>query len=250
MLAIILAAALATQDAFLKAVADRDVASVRTMLDADPALANAKRSNGSSAVIVALFAIRKGEEVFPEPKNNATLQAILARKPQLDVYETAALGTAEQLEAMLRDDSQALKRPNRFGWTLLHLAAYAGNAATSELLIQKGADVNVRAESKFRNTPLQTALLTGQYATAKLLLEHGADALVRQAKGFSPMHEAALLGRADLIELLLAHGAEINSMADNGHTPLAEAIRGHHDDLAALLQSKGAKLGATPDEEK
>jgi ankyrin repeat protein len=249
MMTMMLAVLLANQDSFLKAVADRDADSVRTMLAGDPSLANAKNSKGSSAVIAALFAIRKGEEAFPEPATNATLQAILAAKPQLDVYETAAVGTAPQLEAMLRGDAEALKRPNAFGWTLLHLAAYAGNAGTTELLIRKGADVNVRALSKFRNTPLQTALLTGQFATAKLLLEHGADVLVRQAKGFTPMHEAALLGRADLIERLLAHGAEINSMADNGHTPLAEAIRGHRDNLVALMKSKGATLAPTPNEE-
>ncbi|MDQ6802604.1 MAG: ankyrin repeat domain-containing protein [Acidobacteriota bacterium] len=72
---------------------------------------------------------------------------------------------------------------------------------------------------------------------------------MRQARGFTPMHEAALLGRADLIELLLAHGAEINSMADNGHTPMAEAIRGRHEDTAALLKSKGGKIEPTPLEE-
>jgi len=249
MMILMLTALLATQESFFKAIAGRDADSVRTMLAADPSLANAKNSKGTSAVIVALFAIRKGEEAFPEPATNATLQAILAAKPQLDVHETAALGTAQQLEAMLREDAEALERPNAFGWTLLHLAAYGGNVGTTELLIRKGADVNVRARSKFRNTPLQTALLTGQYATAKLLLEHGADVLVRQAKGFTPMHEAALLGRFDLIELLLSHGAEINSRADNGHTPLAEAIRGHRHGLATILKSKGATLAPTPNEE-
>ena len=249
MITMMLAVLVATQESFFKAIAERDADSVRTMLAADPSLANAKNAKGTSAVINALFAIRKGEEAFPEPSTNATLQAVLAARPQLDVYETAAVGTTPQLEAMLGNDAEALKRPNAFGWTLLHLAAYGGNVGTTDLLIRKGADVNVRALSKFRNTPLQTALLTGQYATAKLLLEHGADVLVRQAKGFTPMHEAALLGRADLVELLLTHGAEINSMADNGHTPLAEAIRGHHDDLAAILKSKGATLAPTPNEE-
>src|SRR6266851_5141074 len=214
-------------------------------LTADPATTTAKRSE----VTTALFTLVNGES-FMDPKKNEELQAILARHPQLDMYETAALGTAAELEAMLRDYPDAVKRPNSYGWTALHMSAFAGNAANTQLLIDKGADVNARAKSKFLNTPLQAALLTGQHDTAKLLLEHGADPLVRQSKGFTPMHEAALLGRADLIELLLAHGAEINSMADNGHTPLAEAIRGRHDDIAALLKSKGANLGPTSDEAK
>src|SRR5437867_404032 len=162
MIIMMLAVLLATQESFFKAIAERDADSVRAMLAADPSLANAKNAKGTSAVINALFAIRKGEEAFPEPSTNATLQAVLAARP---------------------------------------------------------------------------------------LLDHGADVLVRQAKGFTPMHEAALLGRADLIDLLLTHGAEINSMADNGHTPLAEAIRGHHDDLAAIMKSKGASLAPTPNDE-
>lgn len=238
------------QAAFLSAVGARDLAAVRSMLAADPALVAAKRPNGASAVIAAMFAIPKGGEAFLDPAKNDILHAILERAPKLDIYEIAALGTKADLEKMLRDDPAALKRPNVFGWTLLHLAAFAGNAATAELLIDRGADVSVRALSRFRNTPLQTALLSGQYATAKLLLDHGADPLVRQAKGFTSMHEAALLGRLDLVQLLLDRGAEINSMADNGHTPLAEAIRGHHDELAAWMKSKGASITpAASDEE-
>ena len=214
---------------------------VAAALSADPATTTAKRSE----VTTALFALVKGEG-FKDPKKNDALQKILANHPQLDIYETAALGTAAELEAMLRDYPDAVKRPNSFGWTALHMAAFGGNVANTRMLIDKGADVNARAKSRFLNTPLQTALLTGQYETAKLLLEHGADPLVRQSKGFTPMHEAALLGRADLIELLLAHGAEINSMADNGHTPMAEALRGHHEDTAALLKSKGGKIEPTP----
>jgi len=202
-----------------------------------------------SEVTRALFTLVNGE-AFMDPKKNDALQAILARHPQLDIYEMAALGTAEQLEAMLRDDPEAVTRPNNFGWTALHMSAFGGNVANSELLIRKGAQINVRAKSRFLNTPLQTALLTGQYETAKLLLEHGADVLVRQARGFTPMHEAAELGRADLIELLLSHGAEINSRADNGSTPLAEAIRGHHGEIAALLKSKGGKVEPTPLQEE
>jgi hypothetical protein len=249
MIAILLAATLSNADVFLNAVADRDVDSVKAMLEKDPGLANARSEKGRSAVTIALFAIKKGEESFPDPGTNATLRAILDRKPQLDMFDIAAVGTVQQLEKVLRDDPGATKALPQNGWSLLHVAAYAGNVANTELLIRSGADVNLRAKTRFRNTPLQTALLSGQYATAKLLLDHGADALVRQSKGFTPMHEAALLGRADLVELLLLSGAEINSMADNGETPLASAIRGHHDAVAALMRSKGASITAVPIEE-
>src|SRR3954464_8543088 len=151
---------------FLKAVNSGDVATVKSMLADDPALANAKNAKGTSAVISALF-INQGEG-FLDPAKNEILQAILAQKPHLDIFETAALGTAAQLDAILADGGDVNRR-NHFGWTLLHLSAFGGNVATTELLLKKAAAIDARAGSKFRNTPLQTALLSNQYATAKIL---------------------------------------------------------------------------------
>jgi ankyrin repeat protein len=234
---------------FLNAVNSGDVATVRSMLASDPGLANARNDKGTSAVISALF-MNKGEG-FLDPAKNELLQAILARKPDFDIFETAALGTASELETMLTD-AGTVNRRTHFGWTLLHMAAFGGNAATTELLLNKGAAVDARAGSPFRNTPLQAALLSHQYATAKILIDHGADVLVRQSKGFTPMHEAALSGRIDILQLLLDHGAEINSVADNGQTPLAEAIRGKNEDVVAWMKTKGAVVGiqAFGEEEK
>ncbi|HKR63020.1 MAG TPA: ankyrin repeat domain-containing protein [Thermoanaerobaculia bacterium] len=235
----------ADDTAFFKAISANDVATVRTMLAADPALANAHSVKGRSAVTVALF-INVGEG-FLDPHSNEILQMILALKPPLDLFETAAIGERAQLEKMLKSDPSAATKRSSFGWTLLHLSAFGGNVPNTELLLAKGADVSARAQTKFLNTPLQTALLSGQYATAKLLLDHGADALVRQAQGFAPMHEAAILGRKDLVQLLLDHGAELNSRSDSGLTPLAEALRGKHEECAQWMKAKGAVIEPVAD---
>jgi len=231
---------------FLKAVAGNDLATVKSMLARDPGLMSAHSPKGTDVVTIALFINQGG--AFLDPAKNEVLHEVLAHKPSLDFFETAALGTSTQFEAMLTDSATIGSRTS-FGWTPLHMAAFGGNTATTELLIKKGAAIESRAKSKFLNTPLQTAMLSGQYATAKILLDHGADALVRQSKGFAPLHEAALIGRTDLVQLLLDHGAEINSVADNGETPLAEAMRGKHDELAAWMKAKGAVLGIQPDDE-
>ena len=243
------AAAAADPSDFFEAINARDLAAVTSLLDRDPSLANAQRPNGISAVTLALFAIAKGERGFHPVSNNDILHTLLAHSPKLGLFDTAALGTAAQLDALLRKDPASLKYRSAFGWTLLHVAAFAGNTATTELLLKKGAAIEARAESRFRNTPLQTALLTGELATAKLLLDHGADALVRQHKGATPMHEAAFLGRQDLVQLLLDHGAELNSVSDDGKTPLAEALRGGHPDLAEWMKGKGAVEGVQKSED-
>jgi uncharacterized protein len=247
LLLIIVALPLTADDAadFLKAVSGRDLAALKSMLVRNPALANSRSPKGTDAVTIALFT--NNGEGFTDPAKNEILQALIPHA-KLDLFETAALGTTSQLESMMTDPA-ALTSRTAFGWTLLHMAAFGGNAATTEFLIKKGAAIESRAASKFRNTPLQTALLSGQYATAKILIDYGADVLIRQSKGFTPMHEAAVNGRIDLVQLLLDHGAEINSVADNGETPLAEAMRAKHDELAAWMKAKGAVLGIQPDDE-
>ena len=218
---------------FLKAVRERDVATVKRMLAADASLAN-------GAVEKALFVLVKGEGFLP-PEKNEVLKAVIAARPKLDLYEAAAVGTAEQVAAMLRTDPAAARATSPLGWSALHYAAFAGNVATARVLLDAGADLHMRAKTRFRNTPLQVALLTGEYGTAKLLLERGADPLDRQAEGFAPIHEAAFLGRADLVQLLLDHGAELDARSNDGRTALSEAERGKHEALVKLLREKGAK---------
>ena len=205
-----------------------------------------------SAVETAMFVVK--EDGFMAVKSNGPLKALLDEKPKLDFFETAALGNFAELRRLLDAEPSRIKERNHFGWTALHFASFAGNVANVKLLIDRGADVNVRAATKFRNTPLQVALLTGEYDAAKVLIERGADVLVRQNKGFTPMHEAAFLGRVDILQLLLDSGAELNSRTDDGRSPMSEALRRNQTAAADFLKSKGAaeevqsaKVNSSPD---
>jgi uncharacterized protein len=204
---------------------------------------SAAAADPRSPVIKALFRI-DGENFIAPAKNDA-LQALLATKPALTFFEACGVGDAAEVARHLKEDPKLATSWNDFGWTPLHLAAFSGSLETARLLLDRGAEVNVRAKTKFRNTPLQAALLPGQYETAKLLLEHGADPNVRQSQGFTPLQAAALHGRRDLVDLLLTHGAELNSRADDGRTAVTEALRAKHTDLADHLKSKGAHTADT-----
>jgi ankyrin repeat protein len=191
------------------------------------------------AIMKTLF--HNDGEGFIPPASNKALQALLARKPALNFFEACGVGATDEIARQLKRDPRLATAWTDFGWSALHLAAFSGVPGVVQLLLERGADINARARTKFKNTPLQTALLTGQLATAKLLLERGADPLVRQSRGFTPLQEVALLGRRDLVDLLLAAGAEINSRADDGRTAVTEALRGKHPELADYLRSKGGR---------
>ncbi len=232
-------AAEASPQSLFDAVKNGDVATVRRLLDSNPAQAAAHDARGMSVVLRALLSMR--EQGFIDPKHNELLDTVLARKPALDFFETCAVGSAEAAEHMLAANSALLASWHAIGWTPLHFAAFAGNGPVIDLLLQKGAFADARARNTFRNTPLAVALLTGQIEAARRLVAGGTDVNVRQAGGFAPIHEAALLGRTDILTLLLDSGAEIGARANDGRTAVTEAERGGHADTAAFLRSRGGK---------
>jgi ankyrin repeat protein len=210
------------------------------LLIAVVALSSAARAAPrASEIMAALF--RNDGEGFTPPADNRALQDLLARHPALTFLEACGVGDTAEMARQLARDRKLATSWSEFGWSALHLAAFSGVPGAVQLVLDRGAELNARARSKFKNTPLQAALLAGQAATAKLLLERGADPLVRQAHGFTPLQEAALMGRRDLVDLLLAAGAELNARADDGRTAMTEAIRGKHPELADYLRSKGGR---------
>ncbi len=72
----------------------------------------------------------------------------------------------------------------------------------------------------------------------QLLIEKGADVNVRDAEGDSPLDEAVWIGSLDATAVLLAHGAHINEpQTTSGATPINEAAyRGHANVVRYLLQ--------------
>jgi ankyrin repeat protein len=121
------------------------------------------------------------------------------------------------------------------------MAAFGGNAANVKLLLDRGADMRLRAKTKFRNAPFLVAMLTSDYETVKLLLDRGADVLERQGEGDTALHEAAANGDMPMVKLLLERESDLEARDDEGKSPLDYAVERKHDEVAAYLRSKGAK---------
>jgi ankyrin repeat protein len=217
-----------------------DAAAVSQQLAHSPACASATSPSGSSAVLLAMFRLQDNQEDFYPPASNTVLRAVLAAHPTLDGFETAALGDPAAVARSIADPDY-VTRVHSIGWTALHFAAFAGNAAAVALLLDRGAALEQRAHNSFANTPLHVALLTGDLATVQLLVARGANLTARYDHGTTPLQQAAALGRVDLLTLLLDHGAPINDRSDAGSTALFFAVRGHHDAAAALLRQRGAE---------
>jgi uncharacterized protein len=214
-------------------------AEVKRLLEANPSLATARNGKGVSAVTAALF--RSQGETFVPPQKNEVVTVLLAHGAPLDRFEAAALGGRARVLRELEADPGYLTSESGFGWAPLHFAAYGGNVKVAELLLDRGADINRRANTKFRNTPLQVSLLTSQEDMAAMLVKRGADVRIEQAEGFTALHEAVQIGSEKVAALLLDAGADPNARAQDGRTPLGIARKEGHDALAKLLAGRGAK---------
>eukprot|EP00257_Ricinus_communis_P025595 XP_025013009.1 ADP-ribosylation factor GTPase-activating protein AGD4 isoform X2 [Ricinus communis] len=78
------------------------------------------------------------------------------------------------------------------GCSLLHLACHYGNPVMLELLLQFGADVNLR--DFHHRTPLHHCISKGNYPLAKFLLRRGASPSVRDGGGLSVLERAMEMG--------------------------------------------------------
>jgi ankyrin repeat protein len=236
LMAMVLAAA--DPAGFLAAVRAQDLARVERLLEDNPSLASARDEKGSA--VGAALGARRGEGFVPR-RQNRVLDAILRRQPRLAAWEVAAVGTAEDVRAQVAGDPAFVKSVSPNGWTPLHAAAFADNAATAAILLAAGADVNARAKNKFDNTPLHVSMLSQSPEVAKVLLAHGAEIDARMSEGATALHEAAQNGDAVSVRILLDAGADPSLKMPNGKTALDLARKGKHQEAARVLQAVSAK---------
>jgi ankyrin repeat protein len=143
--------------------------------------------------------------------DQAAVDQLLAADPELDVFESAAVGRVDRLQALLDDDPALANAWAEDGFQPLGLASFFGHVDAVRLLVERGAEVNSASRNDFKVMPLHSAVAEKdpetRYEIAKVLLEHGADPNARQQDDYTPLMAADQQGDATLRELLVEHGA-------------------------------------------
>lgn len=169
-------------------------------------------------------------------------------------------------------------------WTALFVPLGKGDVEMCRLLLDRGANVNARADSGI--TPVHHAVVQNAPATLRLLLERKPEVDVRDSSGNRPLDyalehpklenvEALLQAGADpnapgwdggetkswpplarvamadgerwpaaVAEALLKHGANVNATNGSGWTPLHQAVSSRRADLVELLLAHKAEVNA------
>jgi ankyrin repeat protein len=160
-----------------------------------------------SAILAAMYQNKRDEA-----------QRLAAEAAVLTVWEAAALGADDRLAALLDGDRSLANAFAPDGHTPAGLAAFFAPAATTALLLERGASVSTPARNMMQVQPLHAAVAARNAGAVTLLLERGADPNARQQVGYTPLMGAASAGRDDLADLLLEKGADPALVSEDGKT--------------------------------
>lgn len=151
----------------------------------------------------------------------------------VDVCFAAGTGDLDALQWVARFRRRRLVQAcGHEGVTPLHLAP---DAATADLLVTMGADVNQR--TKDGASPLHYAAAYGHGDVTTFLLTHGAAVGATSAEGGTPLHCAR---SAEVARILLKAGAAVTAQEHQGRTPLHCAVARRDAPVIAVLLDAGA----------
>lgn len=91
--------------------------------------------------------------------------------------------------------------------TLLHIAVKSGSLECIKVLLNRGANPDVKNTDK--NTPLHLAVQSGWMESIKLLVEKKSDLSIGNESENTPLHLAAMSGSADSVKYLIENGADL-----------------------------------------
>ena len=213
-------------DEIIEAIKAGDADRVSALVAGDSSLATARNEQGISAIMWALYNQRRD-----------LAELVSAAQPSLDVMEAAALGRIDALSELVSEDAARVGEHSADGFTPLHLAAFFGQPAAVEWLLERGAAPNAVARNPTMVQPLHSAVASGVTESVVALVDGGADVNATQQGGWTPLQAAAMHNKLEMVRSLLAAGAEVAQQADDGKTAIGLAEAGGHDEMVKLLQA-------------
>jgi hypothetical protein len=134
------------------------------------------------------------------------------------------------------------------GWagTPLYYAAYLGLTTITKLLLEKGANVNVKSGT--HGNALQAAAAEGHEQVVKMLLDKGANVNARGGHYGNALYAASASGHKQIVKVLLDAGANFNAYGKDYNITLHAASAEGYKEIVELLLTAGAEVDAESDD--
>lgn len=153
------------------------------------------------------------------------------------IYELRNLPITRKLLKKIKDINVSCDACNMYP---IHAAVSINTSRLTRLLVNKGADVNVR--NRYGKTPIHLACMYSKISNIKILLKNGANINETDNYGITPLMICSRESKVSNMEYLLANGANVNQADYDKNTALTYAIRNKCEECTRVLLEHGADM--------
>lgn len=148
--------------------------------------------------------------------------------------EKVKAGDLSGVRELLDGDNSLANVRDANGISVVLLAIYYGHKDAADLLVARGASIDI----------FEAAALGDAGRLKELLSAQPEQASIFSHDGWTPLHLAAFFGRADAAKVVIAAGPDLNALAknSNANTPLQAAVASRKVNLVGILLAAGADV--------
>ena len=163
--------------------------------------------------------------------------------PETELHKAARDGDLNEVTSLIDEEKLNVNEKGAQGRTALHRALGSGHHECAQLLISKGADVNI--SDTLKRTSLHWASMgpaPGNVQCCEIVFEHGdGEAMMSKAtkSGSTPLHSATGTCRADVVRFLVEKSSPMDLKDEDGLTAYELAKREGLSEIATILAPGG-----------
>lgn len=184
----------------------------------------------SKKIDTAKFLIEKGADInlVDSNGNNALIYAV-------------EVGNIEFVKYLVSKGAD-INAESEFGITALCRAACLKSTDIAKFLIERGANIDGAKIKKSDHSPLQDAVYLGNMDMVKLLVNNGANVNLKNASGNSIIYFAVCQNRTEILKFLLGKNILVDALTTDNISPAMIATIKGNKEILKLLISHGADI--------